>query len=749
LRGLIALGLAASTALAWPAGAQTPGPVPRGIAVTPRAGSLYAQSWAVVIGINRFRDARIPSLQYALNDAQSVARALIPLGFPEKNITLLLNEQASRREVERILASVIRRATGPEDRLVVFFATHGVTTALPHGGEEGHILPYDADPDDLPLTALAMQQLKQMGQRIPAKHILVAVDACYGGFSLVRSQAPTTIDSRYLELVGRSRVIQVLTAGRKDQPVIEEQGHGVFTRKFLDALTGHADENRDGLITFAELGAWLHPRVAQASDFKQEVQWGSLEGEGQFVFVLPTALPGGAGGDPGRDALAAQRRRLEEERRQLAEEQRQLEEQRLAIEQSRLKEERDRVEAARRRLEEERQRLQVAAIPAVPEPRPPPAPSDQRVVKIGMSLPITGADADGADSIRRGAELAIQEINARGGAAGYKLEAVLYDSATRAAGQYDPAQATTNYRRFVADHLVLAAVGPVMSGEGKAISPIVSDADMATITPSSTNPDITDPKFQSQYRPQGKAVYFRNVTTDAFQGPGMANYLFHRLKTRSVYVLDDGGAFGVSIADSFERRAKELGMKVLGRDRLDRSLADYRTVLRRIGALKPDALYYGGVLPVAGKLAPQAHEVMPNVVKAGSDGIYDLSWPQQSGKEAVEGWYCSQASPELVTDPKVETWVTRFRTAMKREPTNYSITAYNAVYVIADAVERVARSGKALNRSHVRDAIQATRLTSIQGPIEYDENGDLRDRIVSVYQWRDGRVRYVGVAPQR
>jgi len=192
-----------------------------------------------------------------------------------------------------------------------------------------------------------------------------------------------------------------------------------------------------------------------------------------------------------------------------------------------------------------------------------------KVVKIGLSLPLTGADADGADAILKGAQMAMAEINAKGGAAGYKLEAVVFDSATPAAGQYDPAQAATNYKKFIADALVLAAVGPNMSGEGKAISPILSEADMATITPSSTNPDITDPKFQSQYRPKGKAVYFRTVTTDAFQGPNMANYLFHAQKIKSVFVLDDGGAFGVGIADSFQKRATDLGVKILGRDRLD------------------------------------------------------------------------------------------------------------------------------------------------------------------------------------
>src|SRR5262245_12079374 len=375
--------------------------------------------------------------------------------------------------------------------------------------------------------------------------------------------------------------------------------------------------------------------------------------------------------------------------------------------------------------------------------------TQQKVVKIGMSLPLTGADADSADAIREGVEMAIEEVNQKGGPGGYKLETLVYDSATPAAGQYDPAQAATNYKKFIADSLVVAAVGPVMSGEGKAISPIISEADMATITPSSTNPDITDPKFKSQYRPKGKAVYFRNVTTDAYQGPNMANYLFHQVKVKSVYVLDDGGAFGVGIADSFERRAKELGIKVLGRDRLDPKEADYKTILTKIKALNPDGLYYGGVMQAAAKLAPQAFEIMPKVAKAGSDGVYDLSWPQQSGKEAIEGWYCSQASPELVTDPKVEAWVTKFKTTMKREPTNYAITAYNAVLVIADSVDRTIKAKKPLNRSNVRDAIQATKMSSIQGAIAYDDNGDITNRTVSIYQWADGKIKYVGVAPQK
>ena len=120
--------------------------------------------------------------------------------------------------------------------------------------------------------------------------------------------------------------------------------------------------------------------------------------------------------------------------------------------------------------------------------------------------------------------MAIDEANAKGGVAGYKIVPVVYDSGTATAGQYDPAQAATNTKKLISDPQVVANVGPEMSGEGKAMTPILSEANLATITPSSTNPDITDPKMAGQFKPKGKAIYFRTVTTDAYQGPNMANY---------------------------------------------------------------------------------------------------------------------------------------------------------------------------------------------------------------------------------
>ena len=230
-------------------------------------------------------------------------------------------------------------------------------------------------------------------------------------------------------------------------------------------------------------------------------------------------------------------------------------------------------------------------------------------IKIGLDLSLTGADAESAARIRNGALMAFEEINARHELPGYTLEPLILDDGTATAGQYDPAQAATNARKMVSDKAVVAAIGPMMSGAGKAMAPILSQGNLATITPSSTNPDITNPKFAEEYRPAGKAIYFRTVTTDAFQGPNLANYFADKLKVKSVYVLDDSGAYGVGIADSFQKRAEEKGIKVLGRDRLDPKAADYTTILTKIKALNPDALYYGGVSQAGVKLAKQSYDM--------------------------------------------------------------------------------------------------------------------------------------------
>jgi branched-chain amino acid transport system substrate-binding protein len=381
-----------------------------------------------------------------------------------------------------------------------------------------------------------------------------------------------------------------------------------------------------------------------------------------------------------------------------------------------------------------------------------------KTVKIGINLPLTGADAHDAELIKDGAMLAIDEANAAGGVDGYKIEVLLLDDGTATAGQYDPAQAATNARKMVADKGVVAAIGPQMSGSGKAMSPILSQGGLATVTPSSTNPDITDPRFAGQYRPKGKAIYFRTVTTDAFQGPNMANFFADTLKVKSVYVLDDSGAYGVGLADAFQKQAEKRGIKVLGRDQLNPKEADYTTTLTKIKSLNPDALYYGGVAQAGVKVVKQSYDIVPNMIKGGGDGVYGAEILKGAGFPAAQGWYATIAAPNVLENPDAAPVVERFVKKYGQQPDNYSITAYDAALVILDAVKRVAVSGKEVTRDAVRDAIQSSHVKTLQGEISFDDNGDIANRVVSVFRIEKNdkyppddplhQYKYIGVAPQ-
>ena len=342
-------------------------------------------------------------------------------------------------------------------------------------------------------------------------------------------------------------------------------------------------------------------------------------------------------------------------------------------------------------------------------------------VTIGLTVPLTGSDAEAAALIRDGAMLAVEDANAQGGVAGYKINVTVLDNGTTTAGQYDPAQAATNARKLVADANVVANLGPEMSGSGK-------------------------------------AIYFRTVTTDAYQGPNMANYFAQTLKVKRAYILDDGGAYGVGMADAFETQAKKIGLAVLGHDQLDPREADYTTILTKIKSQNPDALYFGGTSLAGIKLVKQSYDILPNIVKGGGDGVYSASLMKGAGYPAIEGWYATIAAPYIADNPEVAPWIKRYEAKYGRGPTSYSFTAYDAVQVILDAIKRVAESGKAVSRDAVRDAIQIANVKTLQGAVSFDENGDIKDRTVSVFRYQHNdkypvddvlhQYKYLGVAPQ-
>ena len=275
------------------------GQVTRGIGVVatdPITGDdvqIYKDSWAVLIGINRYD--YVERLDYAVADADSMRSLLIrQFGFRPENITLLKDQEATRARITEAFGTLLQ--TDQEDRVLVFYAGHGTQIDLSGGGEMGFLVPVDGKAGgsaELYSTCISMQELRNLSSLIPAKHVLFLVDACYGGLAATTSRVLTRETKQYLRKITVAKSRQIITAGGRGEQVIEkpEWGHSAFTYKLIEGLgKGLADLTGDYLVTGSELYTYLRPAVSAASDNRQTPVFKSFtEDEGDFVFVL--ALP--------------------------------------------------------------------------------------------------------------------------------------------------------------------------------------------------------------------------------------------------------------------------------------------------------------------------------------------------------------------------------------------------------------------------------------------------------------------------
>lgn len=248
---------------------------------------LYENSYAIVVGIDNYN--ALPQLNGAARDANAVAEALEGMGF---SVIKILNEEATRAKITETLGDRIPNVVRKNDRVLVYFAGHGVSTGQ-EGSELGYLMPVEGDKDKVRSSGISMRELQNWFADYSSKHVMFVADACYSGLALsTRSVGLSTSINNYLAHVTDKPVRIAITAGGKGEVAHEWQGHGLFTHYFLEGIKGGADVTRDGVITSDELAAYIKPKVTQTAmtqfSAKQNPQIGR-SGEGEFVFVIDPA----------------------------------------------------------------------------------------------------------------------------------------------------------------------------------------------------------------------------------------------------------------------------------------------------------------------------------------------------------------------------------------------------------------------------------------------------------------------------
>lgn len=366
-------------------------------------------------------------------------------------------------------------------------------------------------------------------------------------------------------------------------------------------------------------------------------------------------------------------------------------------------------------------------------------------IKIGIDLPLSGADASVGRSTLNGILLAIDQTKTSHRLpGGFTLEAVQLDDAVQ--GVHSPQQGVANVRTFVSDPSVLAVLGPYNSNVAAAEIPITNEAGLAQISPSTVSDGLTIGPDAAKLRRANPAqnAFFRVCTTDARQGAAGAAFAL-KLGLKSAYIIDDNETYGLDLANVFEQDYQRLGGTVLGHDHIAKDTQDFKALLTKIAAKKPDVVFYGGTTSTgAGLIRQQMFDVgMGGVTFMGGDGIPDLA--TVAGTRA-NGTFYTVAAPNAEKLPSAQSFVKAYEAAYHAPVGPYSANAYAAAEVAIAAIARAiaANGNKMPTRAQVLAAVAKTRdLSTPIGKIGFDANGDVTEPVLSLYAIKDGKSVFV------
>lgn len=376
------------------------------------------------------------------------------------------------------------------------------------------------------------------------------------------------------------------------------------------------------------------------------------------------------------------------------------------------------------------------------------APSGD-TLKIGVDLPVSGADASIGLPTQNGAVLAIEEANTNGFAGGkFKLAAALLDDAVQ--GKHDPAAGAQNVKTFIADNSVLAMVGPFNSNVAKSEIPLTNDAGLAQISPSNTSDALTVGDAAKALRtshPETNA-YFRVCTNDSNQGGALAQFA-QKLGYAKAFIIDDNETYGKGLADSFEGHFTKLGGTALGHEHITANQQDFKALLTKVKAAAPNVIFFGGTTSTGGGLIRrQMGDVgLAKVGYMGGDGISDPEFLSTAGSMA-NGAYFSVAAPDAKKLATAKTFVAAYNARFKQDVGGYSASAYAATKVLIAAIEKAitADGGKMPTRAEVLANVAATKdFASPIGQIGFDKNGDILNPALTLQKVDAGKVVTVDV----
>jgi branched-chain amino acid transport system substrate-binding protein len=352
--------------------------------------------------------------------------------------------------------------------------------------------------------------------------------------------------------------------------------------------------------------------------------------------------------------------------------------------------------------------------------------SSSQTYKIAFQGPLSGDNQQLGINEVQGVQLAVDQANSSNNL-GFKLDLVKADD------QGSPEQAPTAAAQILQDNAVLGVIGPSFSGATKAVGATYGQAGLAFISPSATNPTLSQ---------QGFTTFHRIVPSDNVEGTQAAD-LFARKGYKKVVVIDDLSDYGKGVADAIQTEAQKKGVQVQ-RLSVDAKTTDYGATAATVASSGSQAVFYGGYDAQAGQVAKALTAAGYQGARYGGNGDKSSVFTQGAG-DAGNGWYFTCGCSDATVAPAAKSFTAAYKAKFNQDPSTYSPEAYDAANALIEAIKTAAKNG-APTRQSVEQAVNNLDYKGITTEVKFDKTGevDQNAQVVNLFQQKNGVITLLG-----
>lgn len=347
-----------------------------------------------------------------------------------------------------------------------------------------------------------------------------------------------------------------------------------------------------------------------------------------------------------------------------------------------------------------------------------------QVIKIATQSPLSGGSATIGESIKLGAQLALEENAAKFKELGFDLQLVPFDD------QADPKKGVANAQLIGSDTAILGVVGHYNSGVAIPSSEIYEKYSLPMVSPANTATDVTDRKLKTVNR---------IVARDDFQGPAGAEFAVKTLGAKKIFIIQDKTAYGTGLAEAFKGAAEGLGAQIAGFEGITIGEKDFNGVINQVVAQKPDMIYFGGMYTEGGLIIKQAREKGFTGPIMGGDGMDSSTLVEVAGNSVLNAYITSAAGVTTATDAGKQ-FAEKYKAKFGKDIEGYSAYGYDAMGVLLQGIEASIKSNNSAlpTREQVAQAVRSVKeFEGVVTKVSFDEIGDNDYAKIFIYKFEE------------